>query len=210
MSCESRLRQTEHDMRGRLSIRALTYCVAKRSTVTLSYSRRPAAPVNSKRGVRPRKAPMKTTKQLRLRLALSVFLLASLSLPGRAQDSAPYIEGSVWQISFIKIKPGMDDDYLKTLKNSWQALVDEGKNDGYVLSSKILYGEASNPEDFAVILMFEVRNMAALDGFRAKEDAALQKVFGANVDQATKSLAAKRVEMREIYGDKLMREITLK
>jgi hypothetical protein len=153
---------------------------------------------------------MKTTKELRLRLALSVFLLASLSLPGRAQDSAPYIEGSVWQISFIKIKPGMDDDYLKTLKNSWQALVDEGKNDGYVLSSKILYGEASNPEDFAVILMFEVRNMAALDGFRAKEDAALQKVFGANVDQATKSLAAKRVEMREIYGDKLMREITLK
>jgi hypothetical protein len=79
-----------------------------------------------------------------------------------------------------------------------------------VLSSKILYGEASNPQDFGVILMFEVRNMAALDGFRAKEDAALQKVFGANVEQATKSLAAKRVEMREIYGEKIMREITLK
>ena len=52
--------------------------------------------------------------------------------------------------------------------------------------------------------------MAALDGFRAKEDAALQKVFGSNFEQASKDLTAKRVEMREIYGSKLLREITLK
>jgi hypothetical protein len=79
-----------------------------------------------------------------------------------------------------------------------------------VLSSKILYGEASNPQDFGVILMFEVRNMAALDGFRAKEEAALQKVFGAKFEQATKDLATKRVEMGQIYGQKTMREITLR
>ena len=54
--------------------------------------------------------------------------------------------------------------------------------------------------------MFELKNMAALDGFRAKEDAALQKVFGTNFEQASKDLAAKRVEMREIYGTKLVRE----
>jgi hypothetical protein len=153
---------------------------------------------------------MKTIKELLVRLGLSVCLLTSVSQPGRAQDSAPYTEGSVWEISFIKIKPGMDDDYLRTLKNSWQALVDEGRSQGYILSSKILYGEASNPQDFDVILMFEVGNMAALDGFRAKEEAALQKVFGVNFEQATKNLAAKRLEMREIYGQKTMREITLK
>ena len=58
--------------------------------------------------------------------------------------------------------------------------------------------------------MFELKNMAALNGFRAKEDAALQKVFGTNFEQASKDLAAKRVEMREIYGTKTVREITLK
>jgi hypothetical protein len=58
--------------------------------------------------------------------------------------------------------------------------------------------------------MIELKNMAALDGFRAKEDAALQKVFGSNFEQASKDLSAKRVEMREIYGTKLLREITLK
>jgi hypothetical protein len=46
--------------------------------------------------------------------------------------------------------------------------------------------------------MFELKNMAALDGFRAKEDAALQKVFGPNFEQPSKDLAT----MREIYGTK--------
>jgi hypothetical protein len=153
---------------------------------------------------------MKIMTELLVRLAFTVCLFASVPQQGRAQDSAPYTEGSVWQASFIKIKTGQDDDYFKSLKTSSQALVDEGKKEGYILSSKILYGEAANPEDFQLILMIELKNMAALDGFRTKEDAALKQVFGANFEQASKDLAAKRVEIREIYGTKLMREITLK
>ena len=57
---------------------------------------------------------------------------------------------------------------------------------------------ASDNVSFQLILMFELKNMAALEGLRAKEDAALQKVFGTNFEQASKDLAAKRVEMREI------------
>jgi hypothetical protein len=153
---------------------------------------------------------MKTTRKLSARLAFAVCLLVSVLQPVKAQDSAPYTEGSVWIVSFIKLKPGQEDDYLKTLKTSWQALADEGKKKGYILSSKILYGQASNPQDFELILMAELKNMAALDDLRAKEDAALQKVFGSNAEQTSKDLAAKRVEMREIYGTKLLREITLK
>jgi ribosome maturation protein Sdo1 len=68
---------------------------------------------------------------------------------------------------------------------------------------------ASENVSFQLILMFELKNMAALDGLRAKEDGA-QKVFGTNFEQASKDLAAKRVEMREIYGTKVVREIALK
>jgi ribosome maturation protein Sdo1 len=69
---------------------------------------------------------------------------------------------------------------------------------------------ASDNVSFQLILMFELKNMAALEGLRAKEDAALQKVFGTNFEQASKDLAAKRVEMREIYGTKVVREVALK
>ena len=153
---------------------------------------------------------MRSTTKLPVRLAIAVCLFASFLQPTKAQDSAPYTEGSIWYMSFIKVKPGLEDDYLKSLKTSWQALADEGKKADYILSSKILYGEAANPQDFQLILMLELKNMAALDDLRAKEDAALQKVFGSNFEQASKDLAAKRVEMREIYGSKILREITLK
>jgi hypothetical protein len=83
----------------------------------------------------------------------------------------------------IKIKTGMDDDYIKSLKTSWQAVVDETKKGGYLLSSKILYGYAANPQDFQLVLMIELKNMAALDDFRAKQDVALQEVFGGNFEQ---------------------------
>ncbi|HTD14292.1 MAG TPA: hypothetical protein VK673_03900 [Chthoniobacterales bacterium] len=153
---------------------------------------------------------MRTTTKLLARLAFAFCLFASVPQPSKAQDSSPYTEGSVWFISFIKLKTGLEDDYLKSLKTSWQAMADEGKKVGYILSSKILYGEAANPQDFQLILMVELKNMAALDDLRAKEDAALQKVFGSSFEQASKDLAAKRVEMREIYGTKILREITLK
>ena len=153
---------------------------------------------------------MKATTKLFARLAIAVCLFASVLQAGKAQDSAPYTEGSVWFISFVKVKPGQEDDYLRSLKMSWQAVADEGKKAGYVLSSKILYGQAANPQDFQLILMVELKNMAALDDIRAKQDEALQKVLGSNFEQASKDLATKRVEMREIYGTKIVREITLK
>jgi hypothetical protein len=136
----------------------------------LGVGKHPATRIEGKRRVPARKRPMKITTELLVRLAFAFCVFASVSQSGRAQDSAPFTEGSVWQLSFIKIKAGQDHDYLKSLKTSWQALVDEGKKDGYILSSKILYGEAANPEDFQLILMFELKNMAAFDGFRAKQD----------------------------------------
>jgi len=153
---------------------------------------------------------MKAPTKLSARLAIAVCLFASVLEASKAQDTAPYTEGPVWYISFVKVKPGQEDDYLKSLKVSWQAVADEGKKEGYILDSKILYGQAANPQDFQLILMVELKNMAAIDDIRAKQDAALQKVLGSNFEQASKDLATKRVEMREIYGTKIVREITLK
>ena len=30
-------------------------------------------------------------------------------------SSAPYTEGAVWDITMVKTKPGLDDDYLKSI-----------------------------------------------------------------------------------------------
>jgi len=44
-----------------------------------------------------------------------VVLMLALSVAVWAQVNRPYRSGSVWQISFIQIKPGMDSAYLNYL-----------------------------------------------------------------------------------------------
>ena len=125
-----------------------------------------------------------------------------------AGSTAPYTEGPVWTITMVKTKPGMDDDYLKTLAKIYRETNEEAKKQGLVMDYKILLGDASTPQDFNILLMEEYKNMAALDGLRSKLDPINAKIIG-NEDVQRQG-AIKRMEIREIMGGKLMREITLK
>jgi hypothetical protein len=125
-----------------------------------------------------------------------------------AQSDAPYTEGTVWQITMVKTKYGMSDEYLKGLAKTFKGTLDEAKKQDLILDYKILIGDAANPQDFNILLMTESKNMAAFDKAREKFDPIAQKTEG-SVDQQ-RATAVKRLEIREIFGDKLMREITLK
>jgi len=125
-----------------------------------------------------------------------------------AQSDAPYTEGPVWAVTMVKTKPGMDDDYLKMLAKIYKQANDEAKKQGIITDYKILIGNAANPQDYNILLMQQFPNMAAMDGLRAKLDPIDNKIQG-SVD-AQRQGAVKRMEIREIMGDKLMREITLK
>jgi hypothetical protein len=125
-----------------------------------------------------------------------------------AQSDAPYTEGSVWQITMVKTKPGMSDDYLKGLAKTFKGSLDEAKKQNLILDYKILIGDNANPQDFDILLMVESKNMAAFDNAREKFDPIANKISG-NADQQ-RATAVKRLEIREIMGAKLMREVTLK
>ena len=133
------------------------------------------------------------------------FVAASLCL---GQSDAPYTEGPVWTISMIKTKPGMADDYLKNLAQIYKAVNDEAKKQGIIMDYKILLGNDSTPQDFDILLMQEFKNMAAFDGLRDKTDPIAKKLIGS--EDVRRQGAVKRMEIREIMGNKLMREITLK
>ena len=124
------------------------------------------------------------------------------------QSTAPYTEGGVWQITMVKTKTGMGDDYLKALASIFKSTNDEAKKQGIIKDYKILIGDAATQQDYDILLMVEYPNMAALDGLRDKTDPIGAKMIG-NDDQQ-RQLAVKRLEIREIMGDKTMREITLK
>ena len=50
-----------------------------------------------------------------------------------AQSDAPYTEGSVWQITMVKTKYGMSDDYLKGLAKTFKGTLDEAKKQNLIM-----------------------------------------------------------------------------
>ena len=143
-------------------------------------------------------------------LILIVSVAVSIASMGlcRAQSDAPYTEGPVWNVTMIKVKPGMGDEYLKSLNKTLKLSLEEGKKQNLIVDYKILLGNAATPQDFDILVMVESKNMAALDNGREKFDPIARKIVGTNEQQ--QAIAVKRLDIREIIGTKLMREITLK
>jgi hypothetical protein len=137
-------------------------------------------------------------------------LITAIAFTGtcRAQSDAPYTEGPVWTITLVKTKYGMTDDYLKGLAKTFKGTLDEAKKQNLIMDYKILLGDSSSPHDFDILLMVEQKNMATLDNAREKFDPIARKIEGTPDQQ--RAMATQRVELREILGNKLMREITLK
>ena len=149
---------------------------------------------------------MRITKKLQI-VPLTALSLTIASVCS-AQSDAPYTEGPVWNITMIKVKPGMGDEYLKSLAKTLKLSLEEGKKQNLIVDYKILLGNAATPQDFDVLVMVESKNMAALDNGREKFDPIARKTVGTTDQQ--QAIQVKRLDIREIIGTKLMREITLK
>ena len=123
-------------------------------------------------------------------------------------SAAPYNEGPVWTLTMIKTKTGLGDEYIKQITGTVKPVYDEEKKSKVILDYKILNGEASNPQDFNILILVEYPNWAAFDGLRDKMDPIIAKVMGS--EDQRREMAVKRLDIREILGTKTMREITLK
>jgi hypothetical protein len=99
-------------------------------------------------------------------------------------------------------------DYLRSLQATTKPLYDQAKKDKLVLSVKILSAEHATPADWDLLIMVEYANMAAFDGLDEKMHALAAKVVGD--EGARRQLSTKRLDVREIYGSKIARELILK
>lgn len=132
----------------------------------------------------------------------------SPSASAAKSTGAPYNEGHVWTLTMVKTKTGLEDDYLRQITGTVKPIYNEEKKQGIIVDYKILTGESHGRDEANIIIMVEYANMAAFDGMREKTDALMEKVMG-NQDQQ-RDMAVKRLDIREILGQRTMREITLK
>jgi hypothetical protein len=139
----------------------------------------------------------------------AVLLATLLAFAGTvsAKDDASYTEGTVWELTLVRAKHGMVDAYLKSITGTFDAVMREAKKEGLILDYKVLLGHPGTADDFNILLMVETRNMAEQDNIRERWGKIVLKAEG---DAANRlSIATNRVDIREVLGMKLMREITL-
>src|SRR5712692_3383125 len=107
-----------------------------------------------------------------------VLSLALLCVSVYAQMARPYHNGSVWTLAFIRIQPGIDSAYLNYLANDWKRIQEAAKKEGLILSYKVLLTEGHTAGDWNLILMTEVKDLAALEANEKKADALGQRLVG--------------------------------
>lgn len=121
--------------------------------------------------------------------------------------SRPYRNGSVWSITFLRMKPGMDSAYLAYLASDWKRDQDALKQQGVILSYKVLTTESHGTNDFNVMLMTEYRDLATMEANQDKADTISVQLVGG--DEKMRQGYKDRGDMREIVGTRLTREIVL-
>jgi hypothetical protein len=91
---------------------------------------------------------------------------------------AAFTEGSVWSLQFARTKPGATAEYVNHMADNWKPIMEEAKKRGIILSYRILLSNLTAPDDWDVLLLIELKNMAALDGYRERIDSLIDAVGG--------------------------------
>jgi hypothetical protein len=143
----------------------------------------------------------------RLLIGSLVLLVLIVGISAFAQVNRPYHNGSVWTISFIRMKPGMETAYLNYLAGQWKANQEAAKKDGLILSYKVIGAEGHSPADWNLMLLIEYKDLATMEANEDKGDALVQKMVGN--DEKQMQGYKDRSEIREMMGNRLAREIVL-
>ncbi|MCS6806094.1 MAG: hypothetical protein RMM98_05380 [Acidobacteriota bacterium] len=145
------------------------------------------------------------TKRILISSLVASMLLVGISI--FAQVSRPYRNGSVWEIGFIRVKPGMDTAYLNYLASEWKRNQEAAKREGLILSYKVLMTEAHGSMDWNLLLLTEYKDLATMEANEPKAEALAQRIIGD--DQKQMQGYKERLEIREVMGQRLAREIVL-
>ncbi len=139
--------------------------------------------------------------------ALVTLAVLSVGLSLYAQVKRPYRNGSVWDVTFVRMKPGMESAYLTYLTSDWKREQDALKNAGLILSYKVLSTEAHASGDWNLMLLTEYKDLASMEAGEQKAESIALNTGGG--DQKMQQGYKERLDIRDIVGDRLAREIVL-
>jgi hypothetical protein len=142
------------------------------------------------------------------RVLVALAWLALPAAPSLADESDPYSEGNVVELSYIKVKPGMFDAYMSYLATTYKQLLEEQKKAGLIVDYAVYSAQAGSPGEPDLILSVTYKNWAALDGLEDKIEPIMNKAFGSR--QQANDASVDREKMREVLGGDRIQQLILK
>ena len=117
---------------------------------------------------------------------------------------------AVWVLTTVKVHSNMGDAYLEGLRETWIPGNKIAKELGQIESWSIYRSDFPNSGDFNLLLVVKMAKTEDLAPNKARYDAFMAKFTKKMADETTEYAQKNYPAMREITGDYLLREITIK
>lgn len=142
---------------------------------------------------------------------LTIGLAVALSTPAAAQ-LRPYtdytVSDSVSNVTTVKVKENMVEDYLQGIRNTWVASNEVAKRLGHLQDYNVYVSDLANSGEFNVILVTTFANTSDLAPNQARYNAFMEAWGKANEAMTRKTSTTVYPNLRTITGEYLMREVT--
>lgn len=149
---------------------------------------------------------MKSKHKLLLTAFVAVLLLLAVSVYGQIHKY--YTPGTVWEVTMIRMHPGMGQQYLQYLDTELKKESEISIKNGFMKSYKILRAQDED-SGWNLLILREYDSLASLEKNEEKADAVVQRATGID-DQKGMQGYVERSRYRDVVGTKYMRELILK
>jgi hypothetical protein len=141
-------------------------------------------------------------------LVLSTALLLPALSTAQPAPARPYHDGPVWNIVFIKVKPGVGLNYMNYLASDWKKEQEALKTAHLILDYKVIQTEAHAAGDWDLMLMSEFKDLATMEANADRIRATAMQALSVD-DKKMIEGYKDRADWREIVGTRVAREVIL-
>ncbi len=120
------------------------------------------------------------------------------------------VSDTVLSVSTIRVNANMDDAYLEGIRETWVKSNEVAKKLGQIVDYRIYRSDLPQSGDFNLVLIVEFKNTADLAPSKARYDAFVKEMSQERMDENSEMAQGDYPGMREITGQYLLREITIK
>jgi hypothetical protein len=148
--------------------------------------------------------------QLRTALIALLLMLISQSAMAQLEPWTDYdVSKELWNITLVRVDPNMGDDYLEGIRETWVASNEVAKELGQIEDYSIYRSQLPQSGDVNLFLVVKFTDSSQLEPNK-EEYAKFMQAWGEANQEKSREITKNYPSMREITGEYLVRNITMK